>query len=236
MWVKVGSFVTILVVLSVMVMAVDEPGAPPSTEQVNRYLSAEAVRHMDAKSDEMLKTMQDYQDENFKAWDSRMYGLMDDIKMKFVVGGLGAMMLAMGLVAYMMMNHFKRYSYETYLQNQLDLQNQGNQAQGHQAVPDSMQEQTWYPQETQPTIGSEMGQEWASESTQMNQWQTQAAYDGAYKAPIETHSQYKDEWMQNNFPEHNQPVQNPVQDEYQPHEQPLEDPYDSPEWGGQQND
>lgn len=240
MWCKVGSFVTILVVLSVMVIAVDEPSAPPSIEQANRYLSAEAVRHIDVKTDEMLKTMQDYQDENFKAWDSRMYGLMDDIKMKFVIGGLGAMMLAMGLVAYIMMNHFKRYSYETYLQGVIDkggmTDNPQEEQLGYQPVPEQMQDQSWYPQETQPTIGSEMGQEWASESTQMNQWQVQAAYDGAYKAPVETHSEYKDEWMQNNFPEHNQPVQTPVQDEYQQQKQPLEDPYDSPEWGGQQND
>jgi hypothetical protein len=241
-------FGLLLVVMTTSVLAADpppgvalprnEPGTtvPATTEQVNRYLSAEAVRHMDAKSDEMLAEMKTYQDDNFQAWDARMYGLMDDIKMKFVVGGLGAMMLAMGIVAYVMMNHFKRYSYETYLQNQLDSQQADPMQGGYQPVPEQMQEQNWYPQETQPTIGSEMGQEWASESTQMNQWQVQAAYDGAYKAPVETHSEYKDEWMQNNFPEHNQKPQTPVQDEYKQQEQPLEDPYDSPEWGGKQND
>ncbi len=232
-------FGLLLVALSSMVLAADPPPgvvAPDavqsasSTAEVNRYLSAEAVRHMDAKSDEMLAVMQAYQDENFQAWDARMYGLMDDIKMKFVVGGLGAMMLAMGLVAYIMMNHFKRYSYETYQQGIIDRQNQElqmqQQQQGYQPIPEQMQQDSWYPQETQPTISSEMGQDWASEQTQMNQWQAQPVYDGAWKAPIETQSEYKEEWLRGNYPD-----QYPKKPE-QP-KQPLEDPYGSPEWGGQ---
>lgn len=237
-------FGLLLVVITTSVLAADAPpgvvpvggsGNAPSTDQVNRYLSAEAVRHMDEKSDEMLQIMQDYQDENFRAWDARMYSLMDDIKMKFVIGGLGAMMLAMGLVAYVMMNHFKRYSYETYLQGVIDTGGKTGQPIGeqptYQAVPEQMQDSKWYPQETQSTIGSEMGQGWASEQTAMNQWQAQPVYDGAWQSPIETHSEYKEQWMAENYPQYPNPA--PKQQQQYPVQQPLEDPYDSPEWGGQ---
>jgi len=233
-------FGLLLVVLSVSVFAADPPpgvaspgtvSSTVSTVEANRYLSAEAVRHMDAKTDEMLKIMQEYQDENFVAWDNRMYNLVDDIQMKFVIGGLGAMMLAMGLVAYIMMNHFKRYSYETYLQGVIDKGEQPDATgQAYQPIPEQMQEQQWHPQEIQPTIGSEMGQDWASEQTAMNQWQVQPVYDGAWQSPVETHSEYKEQWMEENYPKYqNQPEPQQQQPVQQP---PLEDPYDSPEWGG----
>lgn len=157
----------------------------PTVSDANKFLSAEAARHIDEKSEEMLQEMKKYQDENFAIWDGRMYELVDDMKMKFIIGGLGVVLLGMGLTAYLMARYFRRYSYEEFLEGQLKTAQESVVNERDEGV-DQMQQTDWYPQQPQQTIGMEFGQQWASDSTQMNQWQAQPAYDGSWRAPVET--------------------------------------------------
>lgn len=182
MWWRFGSYVVILVVMAAVVVAAE---TVPTVSDANKFLSAEAARHIDEKSEEMLQEMKKYQDENFAIWDGRMYELVDDMKMKFIIGGLGVVLLGMGLTAYLMARYFRRYSYEEFLEGQLKTAQESVVNERDEGV-DQMQQTDWYPQQPQQTIGMEFGQQWASDSTQMNQWQAQPAYDGSWRAPVET--------------------------------------------------
>jgi len=191
-----GLFLFMLLVCAVFVMAADQPaGTTPiqnaQVDQANKYLSAEVARQMKDSKDEMLKEMQAYQDENFRIFDGRMQGLMDDSFQNVILGGIGAMLLASGFVAYVLTRYFKTYSYEMYQQKLIGKQQEQMQLQEEELQGlRGMQQGTWDVQPPSQTIGMQYGQPWASESTVMNQWQAQPAYDGAWRAPIETQSEF----------------------------------------------
>ena len=209
----------LLVILpySILAAADTPPGVVPVTnslsssaeiDKANKYLAAEVSRQIADSQAKSLQEMKNYNDENFQIFDGRMSELVSDMKMKFVIGGLGVVFLAMGLGTYLMMKQLKRYSYETYLEQVIEKQmlvgkpvDQPQYTEAEQQGMQQMRQQEWHPQQSQQTIGMDMGQQWASEQTAMNQWQAQPAYDGSWKAPIETVPQYKEEWMQeHNFP------------------------------------
>jgi hypothetical protein len=209
MWWKVGICSALLVILALPSVLAEEV---PSVDTANKFLSAETQRIIDTKTDEMLVEMKNYQDENFQIFDMRMQTLVDDMKIKVIIGGLGVILLGMGVTSYLMLKYFKRYSYEEFLEEQLKKGGQvAQEGQYDMNGVEQMQETDWYPQQPQQTLGMEMGQGWASDMTQMNQWQAQPAYDGAWQAPLETVPQYKEEWMEQNYPVQQQedPMQSP---------------------------
>jgi hypothetical protein len=192
----IGVLLFMFLVVSVFGAAAEQPaGTTPlqntQVDQANKYLSAEVARQMKDSKDEMLQEMKAYQDENFRIFDGRMQSLMDDSFQKVILGGIGAMLLAAGFVAYILTRYFKTYSYETYQQKLIGKQQEELEAKGLELqAMRGMQESTWNVQPPSQTIGMQMGQAWASEATGMNQWQAQPAYDGAWRAPIETQPEF----------------------------------------------
>jgi len=167
------------------------PATQAQVDAANKYLSAEVAKQIQTSSASMLKQMQDYQDENFRIFDGRMQQLMDDGFTKAILGGFGAMLLASGIVAYILTKYFKTYSYEKYQEKIIGQQQEQLQARGQelQAMRE-MQQPEWEVQRPQETVGMRYGQSWASDMTAMNQWQAQPAYDGAWRAPIETKPEF----------------------------------------------
>lgn len=154
-----------------------------TNDQANRFLSAELARQVKASKEEMLAEMQEYQDENFRIFDSRMTEMMDETKWKVTLGAIGAALLAMGLGTFLIIKTLRDTSYERFLEEKLAEYNE-QMSEGY-AMGDA-QQKDWYPQVPKQTLGMAVGQEQAFDMTQMNQWQAQPAYDGSWRAPIET--------------------------------------------------
>jgi hypothetical protein len=81
----------------------------------------------------------------------------------------------------------KNYSYEKYLEKTLDKYKSEIEASGRESKGiQEMQQPQWDVQQPAQTLGNEYGQVFASQQTQMNAWQAQPTYQGAWKAPIQT--------------------------------------------------
>lgn len=119
---KLFSIFILCVVLLNPVLAADaavvsQNAMQASIDEANRYLSAENSRALTAMRQSIVDELKGYQDENFQTLDGRMQTLMYDVKMRIILGGIGSMLLASGLVAMAYMWITRRYSYENYLQN-----------------------------------------------------------------------------------------------------------------------
>ena len=197
MYNKIAWFMLLLVVLPFAFAADPLPGTvvPPATgnelflgqAQGNQFLAAEVSRQMKLSQDAIIKSVKDYNDENFQVLDTRMNTLMNDIRMKTVLGAIGACLVAMGLSAFLLIRTMKNYSYEKYLEKTLDKYKSEIDASGRESKGvQEMQQSQWNVQQPAQTLGNEYGQVFASQQTQMNAWQAQPTYQGAWKAPIQT--------------------------------------------------
>ena len=215
---NIVTYVLILVVLVPIVFAdanltsFDTSGLQPLDAQ-NRFLSAEVTRQLTIMQTNIIKDTHDYNDENFQIFDGRMSVLMADIRMKTVLGAIGAAMVANAIIAILLLRTMKKYSYEKYMENLLEKYQKQEVAKDTPSKGlQGMQEQQWNVQPPANTLGNTYGQEFASQSTMMNQWQTQPD-SGAWRAPVETQREI---------------VQQPYG--YQPQTPPITDPMQSPQW------
>jgi hypothetical protein len=197
--------------------------APPTLAEANRFLSAEATKAIKKSQDELLQSLIANQDANTLALDNEMRNLMNDIRMKVILGVLGVIILAQGIAAYFLVVSFKNNSYERYLEEQLALADARRMetsptARELQGVVEH-QQQEWQPQAPSQSYGAQLGQTGASQQTMANQWQTEPAYAGAWESPVQPYQEYQespqlDETL-NQFVEMTQP---PYQ-EYDPQQQ-----------------
>lgn len=161
-------------------------------DQQNKFLAAEVTRQMKTSQDEIIKAVEAYNDENFQIFDARITTVVNDLRMKTVLGAIGASLVAMGLVAFLLIRTMKNYSYEKYLEKALDkYKSELESGKGGKGMQE-MQQSQWDVQQPAPTIGNEYGQVFASQQTQMNTWQAQPTYQGAWQAPIETQKDIQD--------------------------------------------
>lgn len=220
MWGKIGWFVLFLIIVN-CVSATDIPGTSVGTttsiDTANKYLSAEVSKQIQASKDDTIRELKAYQDENFQMLDSRMSSTMQDVKMKTLLGVSGVALIVNALAAIIISRTYRKYSYEKYQEGIIGKQQE--QMESLQQTPgmQQMQQPVWDPQQPQETVGMYMGQSAAFDGTQMNAWQAQPAYAGAWKAPLDAQPDYdynrEPEVISRIIPGH------------------LNDPLQSPEWG-----
>ena len=219
---NVVTYALILVVLTPLVFAdnftaIDTSGLAPLDAQ-NRFLAAEVTRQLTVMQTNIIKDTHDYHDQNFQIFDGRMSALMADIRMKTVLGAIGAAMVANAIIALLLLRTMKKYSYEKYMENMLvKYQKQEEAKDAPSKGLQGMQNPEWAVQQPASTLGYVKGHEFASQSTMMNQWQTQPD-SGAWRAPVET----QQEIMQQPYGYQPQPSQ--------PQSPPITDPMQSPGW------
>lgn len=179
------------------------PQSQASLDSQNRYLAAEVSRQMKTTKEDIIVAINDYNDENFQVFDRRMNVLMLDTRMKVILGGIGAVLVANAIAAMILIKSWKRYSYEAYLEALLKKQAEevksvedAESDQHEQSQLQQMQQSEWAPQQPVQTIGMQYGQAQASDMSYVNQWQTQPAYAGAWKSPVETEIEPSNTWQQ----------------------------------------
>lgn len=155
-------------------------------DQANRFLSAEVTRQLNTMKTEISTELKTHQDDNFRIFDQRMHELMEQTKWKVILGALGAFFLGAAVSTYALQKTMRNYSYEKYLEKMVE---KGTMASPDFSMNDTQQAQ-WQPQQPTNTLGMQYGQQAASEMTQMNQWQAQPAYDGAWQSPVQAQPEY----------------------------------------------
>ena len=163
-----------------------ETQSSQNLDQANRFLSAEVTRQLNTMKTEISTELKIHQDDNFRIFDQRMHELMDEVRWKIILGALGAFFLGAAVSTYVLQKNMRNYSYEKYLEKQLQ---QGTFASPDRSM-DATQQAQWQPQQPTNTIGMQFGQQAASEMTQMNQWQAQPAYDGAWQSPVQAQPEF----------------------------------------------
>jgi hypothetical protein len=186
MYSKIVIFSLIWLLIAPFIYSAEQDGI----SQSNKFLSAEVKREIDSAKDEMLTELKNYQDENFVVLDTRMISLMDDVRIKVTLGAIGAALVAQALTAIVLVRAMRNYSYETYLEKLLkNTVAQNPQLPGDEFV--QMQQKEWHPQQPINTIGMELGPERSAQATMMNQWQSQPAYAGSWRAPVDVQPNYQ---------------------------------------------
>lgn len=180
MWWK---FVVCMLILAVIPLGVadNEPGHTTTTvssEEVSRFLSADAQRLIRSEIGQVQEDLQAYQDENFLLLDQQMRAVITDAQKKLVLGVLGAMLVAGGFISWFMFYIARKYSYEQFLEAQLGTP--GGHAYQDEGVQ-QMQQPEWQGYEQQQTIGMEQGQAYASNTSSFNDWQVQSPYKGGWE-------------------------------------------------------
>lgn len=180
-------------------------------QESNRFLSAEVAKQMKALQEDLLKKVNDNNDANFKALDDRMMALIEQERLRVVIGGLGAVLIANAFIGLAYLWITKRYSYETHLEKLIGRQQKEFDAfkERYDKTLQELQKDTWNVQKPQETIGMKLGQDVVSNQSQMNQWQYQAPYEGGWQR------------TDNVVP---QPVYEQMQEMYQPMSEPWKEP------------
>lgn len=171
--------------LALPVAAQTATGQQDQVSQANRFLSAEVQRQIRDMRDEVTEDLRGYQDENFRALDSRMVSLMADLRWQVILAAAGAMFVAGAIVTLIIMRTMRTYSYKSAIEKDVDgASPAGAQADGQSF--EQMQQRQWNMQPHPKGMGVEYGQQFASQNTDMNKWQAQPAYDGAWRSPVQT--------------------------------------------------
>lgn len=159
--------------------------AAEDVTSANKFLSAETARQIQASQDEMLQELKNYQDENFGVLDQRMGQQMQDMRLQVLLVVLGAGFVSIGIASFIVIRATQRYSYEKF---QEDLQKKAEKEQelyANAPVLPEQQQPEWYPQQPMNTVGQRFGQTQASQMSDMNAWQYQPPYAGAWTPPQE---------------------------------------------------
>jgi hypothetical protein len=162
-------------------------------DAANRFLSAEVGRQIRSANEETLRSLRDYQTENFMELDVRMTTVAEDMKKKLILGGIGAMLLSSGLVALVFMWITRRYSYEKYLEKYIaDVHTGAVDSQKapkfilsderKERVSNEIQQREWeYGRPTQGlTATGVLTPAQAGNVTQFNEYQNDPAYAGSW--------------------------------------------------------
>ena len=188
--VVVGLFLLFLpLCLGVDLQIPGEPQPAASADQANRYLSAEVTRQIKAMQEAVIAEVNANNDGNFQAFDERTNQFMHDTQKNVLIGTIGATLVVSGAVAFIYLRIMKRYSYEDYLARIVDKQQKELDSSKSQAMA-QMQQAIWTPQQPAQTLAATFGQETASNMSQMNAWQAQPAYAGAWKSPVTAQPEY----------------------------------------------
>lgn len=164
--------------------------ALPGLAEGNRFLAAEVSREMRDAKDEIITSVKSYQDENFQIFDVRMTTFMTETKTKVALGAIGAALIANAIVALILFRVTRNYSYEKYLEGRLANFKDSGDTRPLSPGMANMQQPTWNDQVPNQTMGMIYGQEAAAQMTQMNAWQAQPAYQGAWQPPLEVEPEY----------------------------------------------
>jgi hypothetical protein len=186
---------------------------------------------------EILADLQANNDANFQQLDARMAGLMADIRMRVILGVLGAIIVGQGIGVYLLMKSFRNNSYEAFLEKRLGFANaelgilkseDAQKLQEHTQVyaqPQAIyQEQVDWNQPPPTSYGAEIGQTAVSQQSMTNQWQTEPARAGSWQSPVQTTQEYAqldatlNQFVERHVP-NEQPQQQPQQQQYQYTEQ-----------------
>jgi hypothetical protein len=166
-------------------------------DQANRYLSAENSKALEKMKEDILTDMKAYNDENFRIFDTRMQNLMLDVKLRLIVGSLGVILLANGVVALVMIWVTRNYSYEAYLmkvakqkQVRVDSPENAQQLQKDMKQINGMKQEAWEQQVPHQTLAMKLGEVEVANTSDMNRWQHQPAYQGAWTPPAQHAQQY----------------------------------------------
>jgi hypothetical protein len=162
------------------------------TTSANRFLAAENAKAIDKMQQNVIDALVKNNDDNFRAFDGRMNQMLDDTRMRVIVGGVGAVLIANALIGIVYVWVTRRYSYEHFLEKLLqkrveDLRmedslptpavvplSQGQLEASSPVWPQPVQEQT---------VSTYFGQQAAANLSDMNQWQFRPAYEGAWQRP-----------------------------------------------------
>ena len=161
----------------------------PTIDSTNRFIQAELKREMASMEASLEENLINNNDANFRALDDRMNELMDDTRMKVIVGGLGALLVAQAIIAMVMLRYFKRYSLEGYRER-----TSSSEVKTEENPIQQFQQPAWQPQQPKQTIGMQFGQNAAGNMSDMNSWQTQPAYAGQWVPPVETQKESNQPW------------------------------------------
>lgn len=151
-------------------------------QEANRFLAAEATKQIKAMGEELEKKLKTYQDENFMMLDQRMDKTMRESQQRLIVGSAGAILLGGALIGYFMFHLARKYSYERYLEDELERRD-ALQVQGFQQPTEAlqqMQQPTWQQQQPFQSVAMDMGQS-VSNSSQFNNWQVQSPRQGGWE-------------------------------------------------------
>jgi len=165
-------------------------GSVTTIDTANKYLTAESKKEIQAQ----MKIVQDElianNDNNFRELDVRMFTLMEEVRTKVIVGGMGAVFVAQAIGMFLLLNSMKKNSFEAYLTKLLEAQGaappmQASISPQEAKTLEQLQQGEWSPQDESNTMATQYGAAQAGEMSQMNQWQTQPVYDGAWRSPQE---------------------------------------------------
>jgi hypothetical protein len=178
--------VLVLVVSSSLVCAVDVSSSTEAMNiqmaESNRFLAAEVSKQIRAANDETVKALKEYQDENFMMLDERMSATMHEVQQRLIVGAAGAILLGGALIGFFMFHLARKYSYERYLEDELERRDV-LPPQGYQQPTEAMQQvqqPTWQQQQPFQSVAMDMGQS-VSNMSQFNNWQVQPARQGGWE-------------------------------------------------------
>lgn len=188
----VFSIFVLMLLVSPIVIAVEGPGTAPSETQeaTSRFLSAEAQRLIKDEFETVKVDLKAYQDENFIALDGEMKAAMSRMQQQVVMGSLGAILLGGAIIALIMFNIAKKFSYEKFLEGQLGNQQfeQGFAKQDAELGAlyqddgvQQMQQEDWGYPNANPTIGQEQGQSFASNNSEFSNWQNQPPHSDGWQ-------------------------------------------------------
>ena len=165
-------------------------GSVTTIDTANKYLTAEAKKEIQSQMNVVQDALIKNNDDNFRELDARMFELMEEVRTKVIVGGIGAVFVAQAIGMFLLMSSMKRNSYEAFVEklakeHGLIPENQAELGEKERAMLEQLQQMEYMQQEPQPTMAQQYGVSRTGEMSQMNQWQTQPIYDGAWQSPQE---------------------------------------------------
>lgn len=181
-------FVVFALILVLPTAIADQHTTPASApvditqETQSRFLSAEAQRLIKDEMTNVRDELKGYQDENFIALDGEMRSVIGRAQKQLIIGALGAFLLGGGIVAIIMFNVARKYSYERVIEQQEQFRMQQEEMHQDPNVQ-AMQQEDWgnLQQAVNPTISQEYGQSFASNTSQFSGWQSDAPYKGGWQ-------------------------------------------------------
>lgn len=162
------------------------------TDSANRFLAAEVTRQITTMQEAIVKSTNDYNDQNFILFDNRLSKALSDLRVKVALGVIGAALLVNALVAFFIMRTMKNYSYEKYQEKTIGKLQEAVQEKDRtiEGMNQTAHQPEWFPQKTTETMGVVYGQAAANDMSQMNAWQAVPAYQGGWQAPIPVQPEY----------------------------------------------